>query len=131
MNRRSDVERKRLNSLSEKIIGCAFRVSNGLGPGFVEKVYENALAYELSDADHLVKQQEQILVHYRGTIVGDFCMDLIVDDSVIVEVKAVSELTQTHISQCLNYLKATELSLGLLINFGKSSVQVKRLVNGF
>jgi len=129
MREESAGENGRLNEVTEKIIGFSYKVANALGPGFAEKVYENALAHELAKASFSVKQQENILVRYDGIIVGDFYPDLIVDGRIIVEVKAVSELSKSHFSQCLNYLKAADLMVGLLINFGKPSVQVKRIAH--
>lgn len=116
-----------LNPLTEKIIGCVFKVSNTLGPGFLEKVYENALAHELRKAGLDFRQQYQISVLYDGTVVGEFLADLLVNEQVIIELKAVKNLDDAHLAQCLNYLKATGLPLCLLINFGTPRVQVKRV----
>lgn len=116
-----------LNPLTEKIIGCAFKVSNTLGPGFLEKVYENALAHELRKAGLDFRQQYPISVLYDGTVVGEFLADLMVNEQVIIELKATKNLDDTHLAQCLNYLKATGLPLCLLINFGTPRVQVKRV----
>lgn len=116
-----------LNPLTEKIIGCAFKVSNTLGPGFLEKVYENALAHELRKAGLDFRQQYPISVLYDGTVVGEFLADLMVNEQVIIELKATKSLDDTHLAQCLNYLKATGLPLCLLINFGTPRVQVKRV----
>ncbi|MFO7907899.1 MAG: GxxExxY protein [Pirellulaceae bacterium] len=120
-----------LNKLSEEIIGCAYAVSNGLGCGFLEKVYENALAHELRKAGLEVRQQFPIRIHYNGEVVGEYAADLCVDGGVLVELKAVSEFDDVHMAQCLNYLKATGLKLCLLLNFGKPRVDVKRVVNRF
>jgi len=111
--------------LTKIIIGCAFKVHNALGPGFLEKVYENALRIELTKQGLKVRQQEPIRVHYDGQVVGDFIADLWVEDRVIVELKAVQTLAKVHEVQLVNYLTATGIDIGLLINFG-SSVQVKR-----
>jgi GxxExxY protein len=116
-----------LNPLTEKIIGCAFKVSNTLGPGFLEKVYENALANELRKAGLDFRQQYPISVLYDGTVVGGFLADLMVNEQVIIELKATKSLDDTHLAQCLNYLKATGLPPCLLINFGTPRVQVKRV----
>ncbi len=112
-------------ALTEKIIGCAFRVHNVLGTGFLEKVYENALRIELIKQDLEVKQQEPIKVYYEGQVVGDYYADLWVESRIIVELKAVQALTKDHEVQLVNYLNATDIDTGLLINFGPS-VQVKR-----
>jgi GxxExxY protein len=115
-----------LNALSERIIGCAFQVSNTLGCGFLEKVYERALAYELRRSGVNVKQQEPIKVYYDGIVVGDYFADLQVEDAIIVELKATQDSPDAFAAQCLNYLKATGLPLCLLLNFGKSRVEIKR-----
>jgi GxxExxY protein len=114
--------------LSERIIGCAFAVSNTLGVGFVEKVYENALAFELRRAGVSVEQQAAVIVRYEGVVVGEYAVDLLVEGTVIVELKAVRGFDDVHFSQCLNYLKATGLRLCLLVNFGKPRVEVRRFV---
>lgn len=119
------------NKLTETIIGCAYTVANTLGYGFLEKVYENALAYEVGNAGLKVDCQHPIRVHYREIVAGEFFADLLIDDDIIVELKAVSALNDKHFAQCLNYLKATKKKLGLLINFGDGRVQVKRIVNQF
>ena len=114
--------------ISERIIGCAFAVANTLGAGFVEKVYENALAYELRRSGIAVEQQVAVVVRYAGVIVGEFQADLLVAGSVIVELKAVRGFDDVHFAQCLNYLKATGLRVCLLINFGKPRIEVRRFV---
>ncbi len=116
-----------INAVTEKIIGCAYRVSNSLGIGFVEKVYENALAHEIQISDLRVAQQAPIKVLYDGIVVGDFFADLLVEEKVLVELKAVSMLKDEHTAQSLNYLRASGLEICLLINFGTSKVQLKRL----
>lgn len=118
-------------SLTETIIGCAYAVGNVLGYGFLEKVYENALAYELEKIGFKVSRQHPIKVYYCGVCVGEYFADLIVNDEVIVELKAVKNLDDSHLAQCLNYLKATNKNLGLLINFGSGKVQVRRVVNNY
>lgn len=115
-----------LNALTEKIIGCAFRVSNTLGSGFLEKVYENALAIELRKTGLSVAQQAPIKVLYDSEFVGEYFADLLVADMVIVELKAVKEINDVFAAQCLNYLKATGLPICLLLNFGRPRVEVKR-----
>jgi GxxExxY protein len=122
-----DEELQRLNGITEKIIGCAYTVSNDLGCGFLEKVYENALAHEIRKAGCHCSQSQPIQVWYDGTIVGNYEADLIVENCVIVELKSVRALDDIHIAQCLNYLKATGLHVCLLLNFGKPKVEVKRI----
>lgn len=118
-----------LNEISERIIGCAFKVGNTLGCGFLEKVYENALAIELGKAGLSVEQQRPIAVVYDGQIVGRYDADLLVEGKVIVELKAVREISDAFRAQCINYLRATGLRLCLLINFGNTRVEVKRIVH--
>jgi GxxExxY protein len=111
--------------ITELIIGCAFRVHNELGAGFLEKVYENALALELAETGLQVKQQESIPVYYRRKIIGEYFADLLVEDRILVELKVARTLATEHEIQLVNYLAATGKEDGLLINFGPS-VQVKR-----
>jgi len=125
----ADEHRLAINAVTEQIIGAAYQVSNSLGAGFLEKVYENSLAYELRKRGHRVQQQYPINVLYDGVIVGDYIADLIVDDLVLVEVKAVKCFDDIHLAQCLNYLKATGLHVCLLINFGTPKIEIKRIVN--
>lgn len=115
-----------LNSITEKIIGCAYRVGSGMGCGFLEKCYENALAHELRTYGLKVEQQVRLSVWYDGIVVGDYIADLIVEDSILIEVKAIERLDTIHSAQCINYLAATKMPLCLLINFGKR-VDIKRL----
>ena len=125
-----DADAHRLDQITEKIIGCAYNVVNGLGAGFLEKIYENALAIEIRKTGLEVEQQKAIRVLYDGKVVGDYFADLLVENSVRVESKAVKALEDIHMAQCLNYLKATGLKICLLINFGRPRIQVKRIVNG-
>ncbi len=111
--------------LTERIIKCAYQVHNTLGSGFLEKVYENALGVELKREGLAVVQQESINVYYHDELVGEFYADLIVDGRVIVELKAVQKLAKEHEVQLVNYLNATGINDGLLLNFG-ASVDVKR-----
>jgi GxxExxY protein len=127
----ADERRSELNKITEKIIGCAYTVSNTLGCGFLEKVYENALAHELRKAKLRVVQQHGIQVHYDGILVGEFVADLLVEERALVELKTVKALDDIHMAQCLNYLKATGLQVCLLINFGKPRVEIKRIVHNF
>lgn len=117
-----------VNEITQKIIGCAYTVSNTLGIGFVEKVYENALAHDIRKNGLRVLQQHPITVTYDGILVGEFAADLLVEDWVLVELKAVTALKDEHLAQSLNYLRATGLEVCLLINFGTTKVQIKRLL---
>jgi GxxExxY protein len=114
--------------LTEQIIGAAMRVHNVLGAGFLEKVYENALVHELRKMGLKVEQQKAIPVFYDGVCVGDYVADLIVEGQVLLELKAVTGLTEVFTAICLNYLRCTELGVCLLLNFGTPRLQVKRLV---
>ena len=118
------------DELTKSIIGCAYTVHNTLGAGFLEKVYENALRIELEKSGLIVKQQQSIHVIYSGQIVGEYYADLWVNDRVVVELKAVQVLVPQHEVQLVNYLTATGIDIGLLLNFG-SSVQVKRKFREF
>lgn len=120
---------ERLNAVTAIIIGCAIKVMNGLGCGFLEKVYENAMVMELRAAGLKVGQQMPIKVMYRGQAVGDFVADLLVEDCVIVELKVAKALDDVHLAQCMNYLKATRMHVCLLFNFGKPRLQWKRIVH--
>ena len=116
--------------LSQKIIGAAHEVHKELGYGFAEKVYKNALAIELQEADIKCDVEVPLQVIYHEQVVGDYYADMVVDDKIVVEVKAVSEISSAHEVQLVNYLKATGLNVGLLINFGQS-VKVKRRIFGY
>jgi len=113
--------------MTERIIGAAHQVYNTLGFGFLEKVYENALALELRKGGHSVTQQASIEVVYEGEVVGQYTADLIVDGKVVVEVKAVRDLDQAHEVQLVNYLKATGIEVGLLLKFGRE-IAIKRKI---
>ncbi len=117
----------RHSDLTGKIIGAAYAIYNALGYGFLEKVYENALAFELNRLGLSVKQQEPVAVSYKGDLVGEYVADLIVEGKVIVEVKALGELQKVHEAQLINYLKATSIQVGLLINFGPE-IEIKRRI---
>ena len=114
--------------LTYAIIGAAMEVHRILGPGFLEAVYEKALGIELGARDIPFVRQKRLPVSYRGQIVGDYVADLVVDDKVIVELKAVKILTNMHEAQLINYLKATDVRVGLLINFGASSLEHERRI---
>jgi len=115
------------SELMEKIIKAAYEVYNELGYGFLEKVYENALAQELKSAQLNVTPQAPIKVYYKQNLIGDYYADLLVDDKVIIEIKAVNQLAKIHEVQLVNYLKATKYEIGLLINFG-DKIEIKRKI---
>jgi len=118
----------KLNDITYAINGAVFEINNILGPGFLEKVYENALLVELKSRGLKVKSQVSITVSYKGEVVGDYTADLLVEDKVIVELKTVENLDRAHEAQLLNYLKATGLHVGLLVNFKHKKADIKRMV---
>ena len=111
---------------TKKIIGCAYTVYNRMGFGFLESVYEKCMLIELKKAGLEAQAQTPIKVFYDGHTVGDFCADLLVDSSIIVELKSVRRLVRAHEVQLVNYLMATNKEVGLLLNFGEQKVEVKR-----
>ena len=113
---------------TEKIIRAFYNVYNDLGYGFLEKVYENALAYELGKMNFGVARQKPIKVYYDNALVGEYFADIIVDDLVIIELKAVESLHESHSNQLINYLKATEMEVGLLLNFGVEPQLVRKIL---
>jgi GxxExxY protein len=119
----------RLGGDYHTIIGCSYRVANALGAGFLEKVYENAMAYELRRAGLSVHQQHPIIIRYDNVVVGEYAADLLVEDTVLVELKACRATDDIHLAQCMNYLKATSRPVCLLINFGTPRVQLRRVLN--
>ena len=117
-----------LDEITEKIIGCVYEVSNTLGSGFVEKVYENALFHQLLKSNLRVAQQHQINVFYDNILVGEFFADLLVEEKILLELKAVRQLEDLHTAQVMNYLKASGLPICLLVNFGRPKVEIRRFV---
>jgi GxxExxY protein len=113
--------------ITGKIINAFYTVYNTLGYGFLEKVYENALKIELSRMDLKAESQKSIKVHYTGYEVGDYYADLIVNDLVILELKAAEALCEEHEAQLVNYLKATDIEVGLLLNFGKEAKFIRKV----
>jgi len=118
----------KLNEITYAINGAVFEVNKILGPGFLEKVYENALLVELKQQGLNAKNQVPIKVSYKGEVVGDYTADLLVEDKVIVELKTVENLDRSHEAQLLNYLKSTGLQVGLLVNFKHKKADIKRMV---
>lgn len=119
-----------LEALTEKIIGAAFAVSTALGHGFLETVYKNAFVEELTVRGLHAITEKAYPIYYREKLVGKYVSDLVVEDSVIVELKAVEGLSRAHRAQVLNYLKASRRPVGLLFNFGRSSPEMKRILLG-
>jgi len=114
--------------LTKEIVDAAYTVHNQLGYGFLEKVYEKALSHELELRNMSFKNQNCIEVRYKDCIVGNYIADIVVENKVLLELKACDEISKVHIAQTLNYLKATNIKVGLLINFGNEKIQIKRLV---
>nr|WP_321487331.1 GxxExxY protein [uncultured Draconibacterium sp.] len=118
------------SDLTEAIIKCFYKVYNELGYGFLEKVYHNALLIELQNEELKVESQKPIKVSYQGDVVGEYYADIIVEDVVILELKATETVTEAHEFQLINYLKATDVEVGLLLNFGKKpQVKIKVFTN--
>jgi GxxExxY protein len=117
-------------SLSSKVIGCAFEVHRTLGCGFLEAIYEKALATELSMSGLRYANQPALTVHYKGRVVGEYRADFIVEACLLLELKAKKALTRVDQAQMLNYLRASRAQVGLLLNFGTKSLEIKRMVNG-
>lgn len=114
--------------LTEKVIGACFEVSNELGTGFLESVYRKALIIVLLQLGLKASEESALKVFFRGQIVGDFYADVLVENRLIIELKAVKSLTAEHEAQLINYLKATKIKVGLVVNFGRSKLEWKRLV---
>ncbi len=114
--------------MTEKIIGCAYRVYNKMGFGFLESVYEKCLLIELDKSELEAESQKPITVFYENEIVGEFVADIIVNDTIILELKSVPRIIKAHEVQLVNYLVATGKPIGLILNFGERKVEVKRKI---
>ena len=125
---RSNIAVGLITDITEKIIKAAMNVHNTLGFGFMEKVYENALILELDEIGLNVQKQQPAQVTYKGTVVGDFISDIVVEDKIILELKSIDHLSKIHEVQLVNYLKATDKEVGILLNFGKQKLEFKRKV---
>lgn len=112
--------------LTGKIIGACYVVANDLGHGFLESVYHQALAIALEEKGLQVQSEVALQVHFHGHVVGEFVADMLVEDRVIVELKAVKALTGAHQAQVINYLNATRVDVGILVNFGRPSPEIRR-----
>ena len=128
-NSESGKRQHQFDDLSKKIIGAAIKVHRELGPGFLENIYEEAFKVELSVQGFLYDAQKEIKIKYLGVEVGTHRLDLIVENKIIVELKTVKELADIHFAQLRSYLKATDLKVGLLLNFAKPTLEIKRIVN--
>lgn len=122
-------ERARLEALVEKVIGAAYEVSNVLGAGFLEKIYERALIEELTLRSVRARPQATFPVGYKGKHIGTYAADLVVDDCLVVEVQCVEQFSNEHLAQCINYLKASGFHLALLIHFRHPKVEWRRIVH--
>lgn len=119
-----------LDAITEQVLGAIFEVSNTLGAGFLEKVYERALLQELSARGLSVIAQVPFTVHYKGQSVGDYFADIVVEGVVLVKLKCVEKLLNEHVAQCINYLRAAGLTICLLVNFQRPKVEWRRIVHG-
>ncbi len=114
--------------LSERIIGCCIRVHKQLGPGFLEKIYEEALAIELGKAGLSFERQKIVVVYYDERPVGDHRLDFLIETRVVLELKACKEIEEVYLAIMRSYLKATRLELGLVVNFAKPTLEIRRVV---
>ncbi len=119
---------ERMEKLTERIIGSAFEVLNELGHGFPEALYQKAPAHELAQSGISVEQQVPFEVRYKGVLVGNYYADIVVDKRVIIELKTVEKLVPAHVGQVLNYLRAGNLHVGLLLNFAKPKLEYRRVL---
>ena len=124
-------EHRYFDSLTERVLGAVFEVSNTLGAGFMEKVYQRALLTELRLRGIRAAAEVSFTVTYKGHVVGEYFSDLLVEDVLVIELKCAERLSNEHTAQCLNYLRASGRTLCLLINFQKPKVEWKRIVHGF
>ncbi len=120
-----------LDALSEQVLGAVFEVSNTLGAGFLEKVYQRALLTELRMRGIKADLEVSYTVNYKGQPVGEYFADIVVEDVLVIELKCVERLGSDHVAQCTNYLRASGLTVCLLVNFQKPRVEWKRVVLGF
>lgn len=117
-----------INELSNKIIGYAIKVHKSLGPGFIEKIYAKALIYELEKDKIKFTREKTIKIKYEEMFLGEYKSDFLIEDEIILETKAVYEINNFHMAQTLSYLKATNKKLGLILNFSRARLQIKRVV---
>jgi GxxExxY protein len=123
-----DANQRELDCLVERVVGAAYEVSNVLGAGFLEKVYERALLRELILRGLNVRSQAAFPVGYKDQCVGEYVADLLIEEKLIVELKCVDQFANEHLAQCINYLRASGIKLALLINFQKPRVEWKRII---
>jgi GxxExxY protein len=123
-----DEERYPEQELTKRILKSAFAVHNSLGAGFLERVYANALAVELRASGAPLKQEVPFKIRYRDEVVGDYVADMVVDGRVLLELKACAALDSVHLAQILNYLRASKIRVGLLLNFGRPKLEYRRVI---
>ena len=116
------------SDITDRIIACIHSVRSALGPGFAEKLYENALVVELQTRGLSIKQQHPIRVYYKDILIGEYVADLLVEEKVIVELKALEALSELHDAQIINYLKLSGIRVGLLVNFGSRKLEWRRKI---
>jgi GxxExxY protein len=126
----TDKDKLLYRELTFKIIGLAMEVHNDLGSGFLEKVYENALMVQFKNNNIKALQQFPIKVLFRGEIIGDYVVDIFVENKILIELKSIEKLADIHKAQVINYLKATEQKIALLINFGRKKLEYERIIYG-
>lgn len=119
------------SDITGQIIGCAMKVHSALGNGFQEVIYQRCLAIELGKANLSFSRELEMIIYYDGIDVGTRRVDFLIEDKIMVELKAISQLEDAHLTQALNYLEAYKLETGLLMNFGSKSLQVKRITNEY
>ena len=117
-----------VNSITERIINSAYKVINSLGPGFLEKVYEKALMIELHKNNLNAENQKPIKIFYDNQVIGEYFADILVENVVILELKVVKSIDPIHIAQTVNYLKACKMRYGLILNFVRSTLEIKRVI---
>lgn len=122
-------EEYKYSDITGKVIGCAMRIHSALGNGFQEVIYQRAMEIEMADTGLYFSREYEMPVFYKGLQIGTRRVDFLIDESVSVELKALTEIGDVHLAQALNYLEAYDLEIGLLLNFGTKSLQYKRLIN--
>jgi GxxExxY protein len=125
---KSEVTKFHHGALSEKVIACAIAVHKELGPGFLESIYEEAIATELSCQKVPYQRQCPIFIRYKEKVIGMHRLDLLIEDKIVLELKAVKDIDDSHLATCLSYLKATGLDVGLIINFSRATIRIRRVV---
>jgi GxxExxY protein len=118
-----------LSDITDRIIAAAIEVHKTLGPGFLESIYQSALKIELKKQGLAVEAEKEIEISFKGTRIGIHRLDMLVEEQIIVELKAVKDFEESHIAQVLSYLKASGCKVGLLLNFAKATLKIKRIVN--